>query len=75
MSIEKIIKFAGTKLKKARHTLQMTQAEVAEKVGADTNYYAKIERGEVVPSLTLLIAVADVLNIDYPTLLPKRGKK
>lgn len=75
MSIKKITKYVGAELKDARLALRMTQAEVAEKVDADTNYYAKIERGEVVPSLTLLIAVADELNIDYPTLLPKRTKK
>ena len=75
MSIKKVTKYVGSELKEARLALRMTQAEVAEKVGADTNYYAKIERGEVVPSLTLLIAVADVLGIDYPTLLPKRTKK
>ena len=75
MSIKKVTKYVGSELKEARLAMRMTQAEVAEKVDADTNYYAKIERGEVVPSLTLLIAVADVLSIDYPTLLPKRAKK
>lgn len=75
MSIKKVIKYVGSELKEARLATRMTQAEVAEKVDADTNYYAKIERGEVVPSLTLLIAIADVLNVDYPTLLPKRTKK
>jgi transcriptional regulator with XRE-family HTH domain len=75
MSIKKVTKYVGSELKEARLAMRLTQADVAEKVGADTNYYAKIERGEVVPSLTLLIAVADVLNIDYPQLLPKGSKK
>lgn len=75
MSIKKVTKYIGSELKEARLAMRITQAEVAEKVGADTNYYAKIERGEVVPSLTLIISVADVLNIDYPKLLPKRTKK
>lgn len=75
MSIKKVTKYVGSELKEARIVMCPTQAEVAEKVDADTNYYIKIECGEVVPSLTLLIALADVLNIDYPTLLPRRAKK
>lgn len=53
-------------LKKAREKLRLTQAQVAEKVGISTNHYAKIERGEVDPSLPTLRAIFKLLKIDIP---------
>ena len=45
---------AGKKLKKAREKRGLTQADVAEKAGMNTNYYASIEHGEVNASLEKL---------------------
>jgi transcriptional regulator with XRE-family HTH domain len=73
--LQKIIEGIGKELKSARIGSGTTQAELAEKVNSDTNYYAKIERGEVVPSLTLLIKIADTLEIEYADLFPKKNKK
>ena len=41
----------GEKLHKVRETLDLTQADVAEKADLHANYYARIERGEENPSL------------------------
>jgi len=56
-------KALGTKLKKARESANITQAEVAEIVGVTVNYYARLERGEVTPSLDILTKTMKLLKI------------
>ena len=41
----------------------MTQAEVAKHASTSVNQYAKIERGEVTPSLKMLEKVVNALDI------------
>jgi transcriptional regulator with XRE-family HTH domain len=60
----------GINLKKARETLDLTQAEVAKKVGINVNYYARIERGEEVPSLDTLESLVKVLKVKSSQILP-----
>ena len=60
----------GKNIKKARANTELTQAEVARKVGINVNYYARIERGEHVPSLDVLEAIAKVLKIKSSEILP-----
>ena len=52
----------GKKLEKARKELDLSQAQVAEKVGINANYYARIERGVVNPSLKTLQQILKVLK-------------
>lgn len=52
----------GNKLKRSRQKLGLNQAEVAEKVGINANYYARIERGVVNPSLKTLQQILKVLK-------------
>lgn len=51
-------------LKVARKKAKMTQAEVAEKAEIHTNYYARIERGEVNPTSDVLNSLAKALKIE-----------
>lgn len=51
-------------LKAARKKAKMTQAEVAEKAEIHTNYYARIERGEVNPTSDVLNCLAKALKIE-----------
>lgn len=51
------------KLKRARKELRLTQVEVAEKAKVSVNYYARIERGEVNPSLETLKEIMAILKI------------
>ncbi len=53
----------GRKLKKARIDQEMTQADVAKKAGISTNYYARIERGEVSPSFEIVKEIAKAVKI------------
>lgn len=60
----------GLKLKAARVRKNLTQAEVAEKAGLNTNYYACIERGEVNPSMEKLQSILKVLGVKSSKVLP-----
>lgn len=53
----------GKRLKKAREEKDLTQLEVADKVNISVNYYARIERGEVSPSLETLKDIMRILKI------------
>lgn len=60
---EKSLRNIAEKIKKARETAKLTQAEVAKKVGMDVTYYARIERGEIDTSGTKLIKLFELLKI------------
>lgn len=53
----------GKILKEARIKAKLTQAEVAEKAEIHVNYYARIERGEVNPTVDIVDAIATALKI------------
>lgn len=48
----------------------MTQGEVAKQAGTEPNYYAKLERGESIPSLKMLEKIVKVLGIKSSDVLP-----
>ncbi|HPG37253.1 MAG TPA: helix-turn-helix transcriptional regulator [Candidatus Saccharibacteria bacterium] len=60
----------GHKLNQARREKDMTQAEVAKHASTSVNHYAKIERGEVTPSLKMLEKVVNALDIKSSDVLP-----
>ena len=52
-------------LKEIRDTLQMTQAEIAEKVGVQRAYYGMIELGIRRPSPEVAMRIAGALGFDW----------
>ena len=60
----------GHQLQLVRQRKSLTQAEVAKHAGTNTNYYAKLERGEAVPSLKMLEKVVKALGIKSSDVLP-----
>ena len=60
----------GNQLQSARRSKNLTQSEVAKRAGANVNYYAKIERGESVPSLKMLEKIIKVLGVKSSDILP-----
>lgn len=50
-------------LSKIRKQQRYTQREVAELADLNPNYYAKVERGDSVPSLKTLFRIARALNV------------
>ena len=60
----------GTKLsktlKEARVKLKLTQKQVAEKAQVNSNWYARLERGEEKASLDTLKTIFKVLHLKIP---------
>ncbi len=63
MQDNKFIKEVAEAFKKARESLSLTQAEVADKAGMNVNYYARIERGEINLTASKMNQIAKVLKI------------
>ena len=51
-------------LKSARKMAKLTQVQVAEKAEIHVNYYARIERGEVNPTIDILDKIAKALKME-----------
>jgi len=60
----------GRQLQQARRRQNLTQADVAKLAGTTVNHYAKIERGEVVPSLKTLAKIVKALGVKSSDVLP-----
>lgn len=60
----------GHQLSNARRKSGFTQAEVAKRADTTVNHYAKIERGEVTPSLKTLEKIVKALGIKSADVLP-----
>ncbi len=58
------------KLKSLRLDRDLTQAEIADKAKMSTNYYAKIERGEVRPSVDIYERLAKALKVTASDIFP-----
>lgn len=57
------------KLKRARQLKDLTQAQLAHKVGADVQRISKYERGVMVPTTAILVRLADALGVTMDYLL------
>ena len=60
----------GKNIKSAREKTTYTQGDVAKKIGINANYYARIERGEHVPSIKVLEAIAKILKLKTSDIVP-----
>lgn len=59
----------ANRIKAARHAAQMTQEQLAEKVGISLNAVSKLEVNLMTVSLQTLIKIANVLQLDMNYLL------
>lgn len=57
-------------LKSERLSKNLTQLEVAKRAGINSNYYAKIERGEASLSVITLLKLAKALGVKSSKILP-----
>lgn len=60
----------GDKIKEIRKKKKLTQVEVAEKAGIHVNYFARLERGEVNPSVEIVQNIAKALKVKSGDILP-----
>lgn len=63
-------KIIANNIKEARKVSRLTQLEVADMADINVNYYAKIERGEAIPSLMTLEKILITLKIKSSKILP-----
>ena len=49
----------GTRMKRRRKELKMSQAELAEKVNVSNNHISSIETGKQIPSLTTFVKICE----------------
>ena len=57
--------FYGNMLKERRKELNLTQKEVAEKLGRDQSYIARVERGKADIQLSSFFRIASILGIQF----------
>lgn len=63
-------KKVAKKLKSLRLERNLTQVELATKADISSNYYAKIERGEIRPSVEMYESIAKVLKVTASDIFP-----
>jgi transcriptional regulator with XRE-family HTH domain len=59
----------GNEARKARHALDLTQEQVAEKVNLAPEVYGRMERGRAMPSVPTLRRICSVLRADANVLV------
>ena len=59
----------GSTVRAKREELQMTQPELAERVGTSQSHVSRIETDQCVPSAVLLVKLAGALKISAAELL------
>ena len=62
-------KLVGKKLREARIKMKLTQVEAADKAGIADGYYARLERGEENPTVTVLEGICKALHVKSSKIL------
>ena len=66
---ERLAGSIGRAIAKQRVLSQLTQEEVAERLGVGNEAVSRIERGRVIPNIVRLIELAEILNCEAAELL------
>lgn len=64
----------GRKIAEKRVELNISQEDLAEKIDSSANYISNIERGKRNASLTILLKIANELNLSFDYLLSEELK-
>ncbi len=64
----------GYRIRKIRENLDYSQEYMGEKMGITGGAYAKIERGETDPSVSRLLEIAKLLNVEASSLLDESSQ-
>jgi transcriptional regulator with XRE-family HTH domain len=59
----------GTASRQARAALKLTQEDAAERIGVSAEFYARIERGNALPSVPTLARICAALGVSADVLL------
>ena len=63
-------KYIARNIKQIRLQKGLTQAELAKKAGINSNYYAKIERSDLKPSVDTLEKIIKALGVKSSDVFP-----
>jgi transcriptional regulator with XRE-family HTH domain len=66
---DKALKRIGSKLQAARKLKNLTQEQVADRVGITRSYYAQVERGERNPTTTVITAIIAAIGVEITDIL------
>jgi transcriptional regulator with XRE-family HTH domain len=66
---KELAKSIGTAARQARTALELTQEDAAERIEVSVEFYARIERGNSLPSVPTLARIAGVLGVSADALL------
>jgi len=66
---DQALKRIGSKLKATRRLKDLTQQEVAAKVGISRTYYSQIENGERDPAVSIMRKIAKSLDVEIADIL------
>ena len=58
------LKAIGTRLKQLRKEAKLTQEDLADAASLNSNYYGRIERGEINVTIETLMSIADALKMN-----------
>lgn len=75
MNEKKFKEQLGRRIKKAREDMQVTQVELARKLGMERSSITKIEAGQNQPSAFLLTRIADILEVSAAWLIASSGQE
>ena len=70
---KELAKSIGAAARQARKELELTQEDAAERVGVSVEFYARIERGNSLPSVPTLVRIAAALGVSADVLLGNSG--
>jgi len=59
----------GKHIKKYRLLAEMTQAQLADTVGCTDKHISQVEKGKNIPSLEILVGIANTLNVGIDQLV------
>jgi transcriptional regulator with XRE-family HTH domain len=68
---ERLAAGLGRRARLARRARSMTQADVADRLGVTTEFYARIERGNALPSVTTLARLVDTLDLELDAIIAR----
>jgi transcriptional regulator with XRE-family HTH domain len=68
---ERLAAGIGRRARLARRARRMKQADVAARLGVTTEFYARIERGGALPSVTTLARLVDVLDLELNPIIER----
>ena len=75
LEMENIIYEVGNNIKTIRKSKGLTQAQLAEKINVDSKYISRLETGSSIASLSTILKLANVLDVETKVLFTFENKK